>query len=120
MNYGDRDGPLPHDTLTLRCRLWYRNIEIVESAHCVARTRMGVERMCFVWNLKEFSNLPQDLKNTYPITSPSDIECPLKSLCLFWDYPNDEMSAQIVLNTYRYTVLTSKLSVFYYSNVSLH
>ncbi|GIX75906.1 speckle-type POZ protein B [Caerostris extrusa] len=114
MNNGDKDGSLPHDTLTLRCRLWYPNNEIVESAHCVARTRMGVERMCFVWNLKEFSNLPQDLKKTYPITSTSDIECPLKSLSLFWDcktYFNDEMTAQIVLKTHNYTVLTCKLSV---------
>ncbi|GIY17595.1 speckle-type POZ protein [Caerostris darwini] len=114
MNYGDRDGSLPHDTLTLRCRLWYANTEIVESAHCVARTRMGVERICFVWNLKEFSNLQQDLKKTYTIPPTSRIESPLKSLSIFWDcktYPNDEVTAKIELKTYRYTVLTCKLSV---------
>ncbi|GIX75910.1 speckle-type POZ protein B [Caerostris extrusa] len=114
VNCGDRDGSLPHDTLTLRCRLRYRTAEIVESAHCVARTRIGVERMCFIWNLKEFSNLQWDLKKTYTIPPASDIECPLKSLSLFWDcktYPNDEMTAQIVLETNNYTVLTCKLLV---------
>ncbi|GIY34869.1 speckle-type POZ protein B [Caerostris darwini] len=114
LNGGDRDSSLPDDTLTLRCRLWYPNTEIVESAHCVARTRMGVKRISFVWNLKEFSNLHRDLKKTYPITPLLDTECPLKSLSLFWDckmYPNDEMTAQIVMKTCNYTVLTCKLSV---------
>ncbi|GIX85980.1 speckle-type POZ protein [Caerostris extrusa] len=47
----DRDFYLPHDTFTLRCRLWYPDGEILESGQCFARTRIGVERMCFVWDL---------------------------------------------------------------------
>ncbi|GIX85972.1 speckle-type POZ protein B [Caerostris extrusa] len=112
----DRDIYLPHDTLTLRCRLWYpdrfRIQEILESGQCFARTRMGVERMCFVWDLVEFSTLQPDLKKTFPITAASG-EIPLKSINLFWTKTcsSEEMNVEIVLRANENIVCKCKLSI---------
>ncbi|GIY37723.1 speckle-type POZ protein B [Caerostris darwini] len=108
----DRDIYLPHDTLTLRCRLWYPNTKILEAGQCFARTRMGVERMCFVWDLVEFSILQPDLKKTFPITAASG-EIPLKSMNLFWTKtcPSEEMNVEIALRANENIACKCKLSI---------
>ncbi|GIX85976.1 speckle-type POZ protein [Caerostris extrusa] len=98
--------------LSLRCRLWYPDTEMLESGQCFARTRMGVERMCFVWDLVEFSGLQPDLRKTFPITAASG-EIPLKSMNLFWTKTcsSEEMNVEIVLKPNKNTACKCKLAV---------
>ncbi|GIY06262.1 speckle-type POZ protein B [Caerostris darwini] len=111
MNKRNRDFYLPHDTFRLRCRLWYSGTEIVEYGQCSAKTLMGVERLCLVWDLQEFSTLRADLKKTLPFTSSS--ACPLVSMSLFWTYKiyfTDELTVEIAVKTAVNTVCSCKIS----------
>ncbi|KAF8770793.1 TD and POZ domain-containing protein 3 [Argiope bruennichi] len=48
---------LPRDVLTIRCRMWKKGIETPKPDVCFARTRLGLDRHCFVWAIKDFSSL---------------------------------------------------------------
>ncbi|GBM11950.1 Speckle-type POZ protein B [Araneus ventricosus] len=60
---------LPQDTLTARCRIWKSDGEMAEDVQCFARTRIGVQRRSFLWNVKNFSTLEPEKKCTYQIKS---------------------------------------------------
>ncbi|GBN01132.1 hypothetical protein AVEN_189196-1 [Araneus ventricosus] len=46
--YFKRSEFLPQDTLTVRCRMWKKGEEMLQD---VRRTRIGVEKRTFFWNL---------------------------------------------------------------------
>ncbi|GFT35069.1 TD and POZ domain-containing protein 3 [Trichonephila clavipes] len=47
----ERQKFLPHDILTVRCRMWKNFGQMIEERQCFARTRIGVERRSFVWTI---------------------------------------------------------------------
>ncbi|GFY55609.1 TD and POZ domain-containing protein 3 [Trichonephila inaurata madagascariensis] len=50
----ERQKFLPHDILTVRCRMWKNFGQMIEERQCFARTRIGVERRSFIWTVPEF------------------------------------------------------------------
>ncbi|GBM11924.1 hypothetical protein AVEN_209623-1 [Araneus ventricosus] len=73
---------LPHDTLTTRCRIWKSVGEVPESGQWFARTRIGVAKRSFVWNIEKFSTLEPGNEVTYSIMSAMNDKL-LLSLNLF-------------------------------------
>ncbi|GBM31265.1 hypothetical protein AVEN_91268-1 [Araneus ventricosus] len=65
---------LHQDTLTVRCRIWKEGESISQEVRYFARTRIGVEKRYFLWNLQEFSTLKPEKKCTYLIKSPKNDE----------------------------------------------
>ncbi|GBN06762.1 TD and POZ domain-containing protein 4 [Araneus ventricosus] len=63
---------LPRDVLTIRCRMWKKGTETPKPDACFARTRMGTDRHCFVWAIKDFSTLPLGHKTTRQLKSTSE------------------------------------------------
>ncbi|GBM11938.1 Speckle-type POZ protein B [Araneus ventricosus] len=64
-----RSAFLPQDILTARCRIWKSDGEMAEDVRCFARTRIGVQRISFFWNVKNFSTLESGEKYTYQMKS---------------------------------------------------
>ncbi|GBN59355.1 Speckle-type POZ protein, partial [Araneus ventricosus] len=62
---------LPNDTFTVRCRMWRLGTGISKSETCFARTRLGLDRRSFVWEIKEFSSLQSEQKRTHCLYPPS-------------------------------------------------
>ncbi|GBM11951.1 Speckle-type POZ protein B [Araneus ventricosus] len=60
---------LPRDTLTARCRIWKSVGQMSEGVRCFARTRIGVQKRTFLWNVKNFSTLESEKKCSYKIKS---------------------------------------------------
>ncbi|KAF8771293.1 TD and POZ domain-containing protein 5 [Argiope bruennichi] len=60
---------LPQDTMTVRCRFWKVVGEMTEDIRCTSRTRIGIERRSFLWDVKNFSTLQSEKKFTYQIKS---------------------------------------------------
>ncbi|CAL1295704.1 unnamed protein product [Larinioides sclopetarius] len=56
---------LPNDAITVRCRMWRADTEISRSESCFARSRLSIDRRCFVWVVKEFSCLLLEQKRTH-------------------------------------------------------
>ncbi|GIY49829.1 speckle-type POZ protein [Caerostris darwini] len=52
-----RNAFLPQDTLTIQCHVKRINSEVPAFIRSTARTRIGVERNLFTWNLSDFSSL---------------------------------------------------------------
>ncbi|GBM04525.1 Speckle-type POZ protein [Araneus ventricosus] len=77
-----RDLFLPQDTLTVRCRIWKKGESMTQDVRCFARTRIGVEKRSFLWNLEKFNTLEPEKKCTYLIKSPKNDE-PMMSVDLF-------------------------------------
>ncbi|GBN14530.1 hypothetical protein AVEN_138427-1 [Araneus ventricosus] len=73
---------LPNDTLTVRCRMWRTGTEISRSETWFARTRLGLDRRCFVWVIKEFSSLRPEQKRTH-FVNPTPHGSPQLILSLF-------------------------------------
>ncbi|GBN07133.1 TD and POZ domain-containing protein 4 [Araneus ventricosus] len=65
---------LPQNTFTVRCRMWKEGESMVQNVQYFARTRIGVEKRSFLWNLEEFSTLESENKCTYLIKSPKNDE----------------------------------------------
>ncbi|GBO28546.1 TD and POZ domain-containing protein 4 [Araneus ventricosus] len=65
---------LPQNTLTVRCKIWKKGESMDQDVRYFARTRIGVEKRSFLWNLEEFSTLESENKCTYLIKSPKNDE----------------------------------------------
>ncbi|GBM11959.1 Speckle-type POZ protein B [Araneus ventricosus] len=76
-----RSAFLPQDTLTASCRMWKCDGEMTEDVRCTARTRIGVQRRSFLWNVENFSTLESDEKYTCQIKSLEN-DAPLMSVDL--------------------------------------
>ncbi|GFQ71295.1 tdpoz2 [Trichonephila clavata] len=74
-----RKDYLPGNVLTARCRMWHDNEE-TNYGHCCARTRIGVERKSFVWNIKQFSSFRESLCEIAPTSDQSMITLKLSSI----------------------------------------
>ncbi|GBN91976.1 Speckle-type POZ protein B [Araneus ventricosus] len=70
---------LPEDILTARCRIWKSVVDMPQNVQCFARTRIGVQKISFVWNLENFSTLESEKNCTYLIKS-IESNAPLMSL----------------------------------------
>ncbi|GFX41324.1 TD and POZ domain-containing protein 5 [Trichonephila clavipes] len=55
-----RKDYLPGNVLTVQCKMWSNN-EVINNGHCFARTRIGVERRSFVWNIRQFSSFQESI-----------------------------------------------------------
>ncbi|GFX38473.1 TD and POZ domain-containing protein 4 [Trichonephila clavipes] len=64
-----RKDYLPGGVLTARCRIWNTIRKMTRDGYSLARTRIGVERRSFIWNIKLFSSFQS---NMYLINSSSD------------------------------------------------
>ncbi|CAL1294596.1 unnamed protein product [Larinioides sclopetarius] len=84
---------LPQDTLTARCKIWKSDGEMAEDMQCFARTRIGVQKRSFLWNVKNFSKLQSDGKITYRIKL-SEKGSSLMSIDLY--LIGDKISEQII------------------------
>ncbi|CAL1294607.1 unnamed protein product [Larinioides sclopetarius] len=60
---------LPQDTLTVRCRMWKSVGEMPQDVCCIARTRIGVEKIAFIWEIENFTALELEKKCIYLIKS---------------------------------------------------
>ncbi|KAF8791882.1 hypothetical protein HNY73_003549 [Argiope bruennichi] len=65
----NRSTFLPGNILTACCRIWKSVGEMTEDVKCIARTRIGIEKRTFIWNLKEFSAYEAGKVSTYQIKS---------------------------------------------------
>ncbi|GBM11946.1 Speckle-type POZ protein B [Araneus ventricosus] len=72
---------LPQDTLIARCKIWKSDGEMAEDVRCFARTRIGVQKRSFLWNVNNFSTLEPVKKYTYQIKS-IERDSPLMSIDL--------------------------------------
>lgn len=86
----EKDLYLPNDTLTARCRLWKSNSSVAESGECVARTRIGVEKGRFKWEIRDFSKLQANKKTSLVVERATEPDAPI-SLVLYLSggYGND-------------------------------
>ncbi|GBN07450.1 hypothetical protein AVEN_124022-1 [Araneus ventricosus] len=73
---------LPQGVLTIQCRLWKSNGKVRIDEHCIARTRIGVERKKFLWKIKKFSSFNVGQEMTFRLKSTSDDKT-IMSLKLF-------------------------------------
>ncbi|GBM04521.1 TD and POZ domain-containing protein 3 [Araneus ventricosus] len=73
---------LPQDTLTVRCRIWKKGESILQDVRCFVRTRIGVEKSSFLWNLENFNTLALEKKISRVIKSPMN-DVPLMSVDMF-------------------------------------
>ncbi|GBL84320.1 TD and POZ domain-containing protein 1 [Araneus ventricosus] len=67
------------DTLTARCRMWKLGGDVVEDGECIARTRIGVERRSFTWNIENFTTIECSKENVLSVMSASKDK---KVLCM--------------------------------------
>ncbi|GBN48621.1 Speckle-type POZ protein [Araneus ventricosus] len=90
---------LPNDTLTIRCRMWRTDTEILRPDTCFARTRLGMDRRCFIWAIGEFSSLQPGQKRTR-VVNPTSLGSPQLILNLFISEMNGKnyLNIQIVQN----------------------
>ncbi|KAF8771276.1 TD and POZ domain-containing protein 2 [Argiope bruennichi] len=61
---------LPKDALTIRCRIWKIGETMSQDVQCFAVTRIGVQKISYLWNLENFSTLALEKKCNYLIKSP--------------------------------------------------
>ncbi|GFY46574.1 hypothetical protein TNIN_64811 [Trichonephila inaurata madagascariensis] len=61
---------LPGNVLTVRCRMWYRNVANIYG-HCFASTLIYVERRSFMWNIRQFRSFHESVCE---ITTASDVQ----------------------------------------------
>ncbi|GBM31306.1 TD and POZ domain-containing protein 4 [Araneus ventricosus] len=61
---------LPEDTLTVRCRMWKIGETMLRDVRYFARTRIGVEKISFWWDLENFSSLESGKKISRLVKSP--------------------------------------------------
>ncbi|GBO44374.1 hypothetical protein AVEN_201047-1, partial [Araneus ventricosus] len=75
---------LPQDTLSLRCKIWRGEGSIQQVNEISARTRIGIEQICFHHVTESFSKLEPNEKKTTHIRTPSK-KCDLSSSLYFID-----------------------------------
>ncbi|GFY56061.1 hypothetical protein TNIN_348821 [Trichonephila inaurata madagascariensis] len=56
-----REDYLPGDVLTARCRIWVLDEIIARDGHWFARSRIGVQRRSFLWNIEQFSSFQESM-----------------------------------------------------------
>ncbi|GFY64189.1 hypothetical protein TNIN_125961 [Trichonephila inaurata madagascariensis] len=56
-----RKDYLPGDVLTARCRIWDLDENIARDGHWFARSRIGVQRRSFLWNIEKFSSFQESI-----------------------------------------------------------
>ncbi|GFT56855.1 hypothetical protein TNCV_2522531 [Trichonephila clavipes] len=63
----ERQKFVPHDILTVRCRMWKNFGQMIEERQCFARTRIGVERRSFVWTIPKpsFNKFSFNIKSIF-------------------------------------------------------
>ncbi|CAL1295703.1 unnamed protein product [Larinioides sclopetarius] len=88
---------LPNDTFTVRYRMWRTETEISRPDTCFARTRLGMDRRCFVWGIREFSNILPKQKKTQ-ILNPTSHGSPQLILSLFFTEKNGKNYVNIQIN----------------------
>ncbi|GIY15189.1 speckle-type POZ protein-like B [Caerostris darwini] len=72
-----RNAFLPQDTLTIQCHVKRINSEVPEFIRSTARTRIGVTRNLFTWNLSDFSSLRKGEEREIAVESPGGKFSPL-------------------------------------------
>ncbi|GBL76035.1 TD and POZ domain-containing protein 4 [Araneus ventricosus] len=65
----NRSAYLSQDKLRARCRIWKIDEGMTEDVECFARTRICIERVSFLWNIKNFSSLRPEEKRSKQIKS---------------------------------------------------
>ncbi|GBN07131.1 hypothetical protein AVEN_231139-1 [Araneus ventricosus] len=73
---------LPQDALTVRCRMWKNCESMSRDVRYFARTRVGVQKRSFVWNLENFDKIEEGKRRKYLIKSPMK-DASLMSIDLF-------------------------------------
>ncbi|KAF8770855.1 Protein roadkill like protein [Argiope bruennichi] len=91
---------LPNDTYTICCRMWRTGIEMPIPDTCFARTRLGLDRRCFVWAIRKLSNLRLKQKTT-PFINTASKGSPELILSLFLSETNGKnyLNIQIEQNS---------------------
>ncbi|GIY78583.1 speckle-type POZ protein B [Caerostris extrusa] len=72
-----RNAFLPQDTLTIQCHVKRINSKVPAFIRSTARTRIGVERNLFTWNLSDFSSLRKAEEREIAVESPGGKFSPL-------------------------------------------
>ncbi|GIY60101.1 hypothetical protein CEXT_193921 [Caerostris extrusa] len=72
-----RNAFLPQDTLTIRCHMKRINSAVPVFIQSTARTRIGVERNHFTWNLSDFSTLRKGEERAIAVESSGGKFSPL-------------------------------------------
>ncbi|GBN95694.1 Speckle-type POZ protein [Araneus ventricosus] len=70
-----KDDFLPKDTLTVQCRIWRKGFGISKGDLHYVRTQKSMDRIYFVWTIKNFSNLQENEKRTH-IVNPTTERVP--------------------------------------------
>ncbi|GFY44625.1 TD and POZ domain-containing protein 4 [Trichonephila inaurata madagascariensis] len=85
---------LPKNVLTLRCQVWNRSSETPRSELYFARSKVRVERRCFVWAVKGFGSLPLGQKTTL-LVQPTGKGGPAPRLNIFLEDVDNEIVVTI-------------------------
>ncbi|GIX88645.1 protein roadkill [Caerostris extrusa] len=93
-----RNAFLPQDTLTIRCHVKRINSEVPAFIRSTARTRIGVERNLFTWNLSDFSSLRKGQKREIAVESSGGKFSPLNLKLSIVGGPISEERIQIAVH----------------------
>ncbi|GBM67625.1 TD and POZ domain-containing protein 4 [Araneus ventricosus] len=69
--YTRKDTFLPNGNLTVQCKMWRTGTRMPKTALCFVRTRKSVDRVSFVWKIKDFSTLRPKEKRIHFINPPT-------------------------------------------------
>ncbi|KAF8771438.1 Speckle-type POZ protein like [Argiope bruennichi] len=69
--YNKKEKFLPKGNLTVQCRMWRIGSRITKTALCFVRTLKNVNRISFVWKIRDFSTLRPKEKRIHLINPPS-------------------------------------------------
>ncbi|GFV96785.1 MATH domain-containing protein [Trichonephila clavipes] len=53
---------LPHDILTIRCRMWKNNFVPMDAQQCILLTKIASHRSSFIWIIRNFSSFSLNQK----------------------------------------------------------
>ncbi|XP_055952006.1 speckle-type POZ protein-like [Argiope bruennichi] len=67
-----KDEFLPEGTLTIQCRIWRKNLGISKVDLHYFRTKKNADRISFLWSIKNFSTLRQDVKRTHYVNPTTE------------------------------------------------
>ncbi|GBO03294.1 Speckle-type POZ protein [Araneus ventricosus] len=87
------DGYIPLGTLTVHCKIWKGQGHIHKVAPVCARTRIGVEDICFQHVVENFCSLKPNQKNSIHFLSHSKIGC---VVCNHYFTEDGEMVVEIM------------------------
>ncbi|CAL1292756.1 unnamed protein product [Larinioides sclopetarius] len=69
--YNKKEKFLPDGNLTVRCRMWRTGSRLSKTALCFVRFRKSVDRVSFVWKIKDFSTLRPKEKRIHFVNPPT-------------------------------------------------